>query len=95
MTNLAFVEINTPLLAGWSSELDCRSGSAQAFKLNNVCDVQIAQSALKFFRVRRSFRLQQSLDKVNEISVREWFFQQMNCSKAGGALTSRSQMDRS
>jgi len=54
--------------------------------------VQVAQRSLEFFAVGRARRRKQRLHQCDEVSVREWFFQEMNRAEARGLFLMDGEM---
>jgi hypothetical protein len=52
--------------------------------------MQIAQRSLEFLAILGAGVRQQRLDKIDEVVMREWFFEEMNCAEIGSFLAMSS-----
>ena len=84
MPHLPALEIDAGFFPLRPSELQRRRRSAQAFQLDDIGDVQIAERSLKFFALRFARGRKERLDKINEIGMRERFFEEVNRAQTGG-----------
>src|SRR5215510_9578732 len=78
MPHLAVLKVNSRLLPLRSGEFEHRGRSANAFELDNVCNVQVAQGPLKCLLSPLTGRSEKRLHQHDEIGSRKWLLQKMN-----------------
>ena len=91
--HLSAFEIDAGLFSLRSGELQRGGRSAHAFQLDDIGEVQIAERSLKFFAVRLARRRKERLDEIDEVGMREWFFEKMNRAEAGGLFAVRGKVN--
>ncbi len=91
--HLSAFEIDARLFSLRAGELQRRRRSAHAFQLNDIGEVQIAERSLKFFAVRLTRGRKERLDEIDEVGVREWFFEEMDRAQTGRLLAVRGKVN--
>ena len=93
MPHLSVFEKYPRLFAARPREFEDGGGAAHALELNDVGNVEVAQRPLKFFAFLFA-HVEERADEIDEIAVREWFFEEVNRTQTGGLLALGSEMDR-
>ncbi len=93
MTDLPFLKENSRFFAARPDELHYRGRATHAFKLNNVGELEIAESALKFFRRLVLGATQQLLDQIDKIPLHQRLLEKMNRAESGDLFPLLRQMN--
>src|SRR5204863_8947541 len=93
VTDLPFLKENLRFFAARPDELHYCGRATHAFKLNNVGELEIAESALKFFRRLVLGATQQMLDQIDKIPLHQRLLEKMNRAESGDLFPLLGQMN--